>query len=59
MSGACIETRALDELFPDWKERGVSTSLEGTPELQIRGHIEDTVKPVLRGHPKEGQKLAA
>ncbi|KAL3880192.1 hypothetical protein ACJMK2_032454, partial [Sinanodonta woodiana] len=21
LSGACIETRALDELFPDWKER--------------------------------------
>ena len=24
LSGACIETVALDELFPDWKERGVS-----------------------------------
>ena len=24
MSGACIEPRALNELFPDWKERGVS-----------------------------------
>ncbi|XP_053399205.1 electron transfer flavoprotein-ubiquinone oxidoreductase, mitochondrial-like [Mercenaria mercenaria] len=23
LSGACIETRALDELFPDWKERDV------------------------------------
>ncbi len=22
LSGAVIETRALDELFPDWKERG-------------------------------------
>lgn len=22
LSGACIETRALDELIPDWKERG-------------------------------------
>ena len=20
LSGACLETRALDELFPDWKE---------------------------------------
>jgi hypothetical protein len=23
LSGACIEPIALDELFPDWKERGV------------------------------------
>jgi len=22
LSGACLETRALEELFPDWKERG-------------------------------------
>ncbi|XP_040188282.1 electron transfer flavoprotein-ubiquinone oxidoreductase, mitochondrial [Rana temporaria] len=22
LSGACLETRALDELFPDWKDRG-------------------------------------
>ena len=22
MSGACIETRALDELIPDWKDKG-------------------------------------
>ena len=26
MSGACIESRALEELFPDWKDRGVSAS---------------------------------
>ncbi len=24
LSGACIETRALDELIPDWKEKGVN-----------------------------------
>lgn len=24
LSGACLEPRALTELFPDWKERGVS-----------------------------------
>jgi len=24
LSGACVETRALDELFPDWKDRDVS-----------------------------------
>lgn len=23
MSGACIEPTALNELFPDWKEKGV------------------------------------
>lgn len=23
LSGACIETRALNELIPDWKEKGV------------------------------------
>ncbi len=22
LSGACIESRALDELIPDWKEKG-------------------------------------
>ena len=25
LSGACIEPRALEELYPDWKERGVRT----------------------------------
>jgi len=25
LSGACIEPTALNELFPDWKEKGVST----------------------------------
>lgn len=23
LSGACLEPRALDELFPDWKDQGV------------------------------------
>lgn len=27
LSGACIEPRSLEELFPDWKERGVCTRL--------------------------------
>lgn len=26
LSGACLEPSALCELFPDWKERGVSVS---------------------------------
>lgn len=28
LSGACVETRALDELFPDWKDRGVCKILQ-------------------------------
>lgn len=27
LSGACIEPRSLEELFPDWKERGVCMSM--------------------------------
>ena len=27
LSGACIEPIALEELFPDWKERGVSSGV--------------------------------
>ncbi|MCB1764392.1 MAG: NAD(P)-binding protein, partial [Gammaproteobacteria bacterium] len=28
LSGACIETRALDELLPDWKELGAPLRVE-------------------------------
>lgn len=28
LSGACLEPRALEELFPDWKERGVCMSMQ-------------------------------
>ncbi|MEZ5825360.1 MAG: NAD(P)/FAD-dependent oxidoreductase, partial [Geminicoccaceae bacterium] len=28
LSGACIETRALDELLPDWKELGAPLNVE-------------------------------
>lgn len=27
LSGACLEPRSLEELFPDWKERGVCMSI--------------------------------
>lgn len=27
LSGACLEPHALNELFPDWKERGVSSTI--------------------------------
>lgn len=29
LSGACIETHALDELIPDWKDKGVRKTLNG------------------------------
>lgn len=28
LSGACLEPRALTELFPDWKERGVFMNIK-------------------------------
>jgi electron-transferring-flavoprotein dehydrogenase len=31
-SGACLETRALDELIPDWKEKGAPLN---TPVKQV------------------------
>lgn len=27
LSGACIEPRSLEELFPNWREMGVCTSI--------------------------------
>ncbi len=33
LSGACIETRALDELLPDWRERGAPVT---TPVVEDR-----------------------
>lgn len=39
LSGACLEPTALNELFPDWKERGVSSlpflisSMSGLPAV--------------------------
>lgn len=33
LSGACLEPTALDELFPDWKERGVSVLLFLNPTV--------------------------
>jgi electron-transferring-flavoprotein dehydrogenase len=35
LSGACIEPRALNELFPDWKERGVRTNIADLYEFVI------------------------
>src|SRR3984957_1597476 len=32
LSGAVIESRALDELLPDWRERGAPISTEATDD---------------------------
>ena len=31
LSGAILEPRALDELIPDWRERGAPISTKGVP----------------------------
>lgn len=30
LSGACIEPRSLEELFPNWREMGVCTSIKNS-----------------------------
>jgi electron-transferring-flavoprotein dehydrogenase len=37
MSGACIEPKALNELFPNWKEKGVSNI---NPAIIVLCHCE-------------------
>lgn len=32
LSGACIETKALDELIPDWKEKGAPLTNQVTKD---------------------------
>ena len=50
MSGACIETRALDELIPDWKDKGAPLT---TPVTKDRfGLLTETSRisiPILPG----------
>lgn len=52
LSGACIESRALDELFPDWKERGAPLDTPVTHDkfalLTEKGRIPI---PILPGMP--------
>lgn len=52
LSGACIESRALDELFPDWKERGAPLDTPVTQDkfalLTEKGRIPI---PILPGMP--------
>lgn len=35
LSGACLEPTALNELFPDWKERGVSRLPSYFPHFRL------------------------
>lgn len=36
LSGACIEPRSLEELFPNWREMGVCTSIF---MKKLKGHL--------------------
>lgn len=45
LSGACLEPTALNELFPDWKERGVSECWRRTTDFEV----ELTPSPVSGG----------
>jgi len=49
LSGAVFETRALDELFPDWKERGapVSTDVIGDDIFYLTGETSAIKVPGL------------
>ena len=48
----CMTSRELDTSIAFLSSRHLT-------EFQVRGAIDDTVKPVLRGHSREGQKVAA
>lgn len=52
LSGACIETRALDELIPDWKEKGAPLNTPVTEDafafLTEKGRIPI---PIIKGMP--------
>src|SRR5579863_8749665 len=54
LSGAVLETRALDELLPDWKERNppamTPTSHDRFLLLTKRFAIPLVVPPVMRNH---------
>lgn len=52
LSGACIETRALDELIPDWKDKGAPLNAPVTADkfafLTEKGRIPI---PIFKGNP--------
>ncbi|MCH2546140.1 MAG: electron transfer flavoprotein-ubiquinone oxidoreductase [Alphaproteobacteria bacterium] len=51
LSGACIETRALDELIPDWKDKGAPLTVEATHDefifLSEKGSIKLPTPPQM------------
>jgi electron-transferring-flavoprotein dehydrogenase len=52
LSGACIETRALDELFPNWKELGAPLNTSVTEDIFNILTEKRTFKvPVFKGLP--------
>lgn len=52
LSGACIETRALDELLPDWKEQGAPLNNPVTKDIfRILTEKRAFDIPVFKGNP--------
>ncbi|KAF7489344.1 Electron transfer flavoprotein-ubiquinone oxidoreductase [Sarcoptes scabiei] len=52
LSGACIETRALDELIPDWKEKGAPLNTPVTEDkFAILTEKNRFPIPILKGMP--------
>ncbi|MBK1664874.1 electron transfer flavoprotein-ubiquinone oxidoreductase [Rhodospirillum rubrum] len=54
LSGAVIETRALDELIPDWKAKGAPLSVQATEDrfwfLTEPNHIRMPLPPTMNNH---------
>ncbi len=54
LSGACLEPRALDELIPDWKEKGAPLDVEATGDrflyLTETGSYRLPTPPQMRNH---------
>lgn len=52
LSGACIETKALDELFPDWKEREAPLHTEVTTDkMEYLTENKSYSIPIFKGLP--------
>ena len=65
LSGAVLEPRALDELFPDWKERGapLNTPVAGDTFYTRKGEIAtwtviETVRKVFSIHDPDSADLS-
>jgi len=52
LSGACLETRALDELMPDWKEKGAPLhTLAKEDEFHILLNDQKSIRAPILGNP--------